>query len=308
MKKVLSLLSIIILLLLSTSCKTQKDISSQTSSIYSKPSNTLISKSQDTSEIDNVSSEIEFQQNSEVEVPKNNKSPVSSPSTSSGNDTQTKPNSNNTVPTTSEIKPKVIASRCQHSYTKPSCTAPLICSKCHEAGPSQYEGEKISFNHQFVDKKCQTCGYVSTLTQDNYVEFSGSFYETNKEITIDVLLLTLKKNITMYLNISFYKYENNDWQPYEGLYTQGEFFGLVAIPGEVLISETGVKYGRWDYLSNEILQKDPSAIVESDFSEGRLIRRFKVTFPEPGTYKCEVSEGKTPSQEKMDIIVKTFVV
>lgn len=299
MKKILSLLLVFMLFIL-CSCRSEKDISSQMNSFTSEIQSTQTSESQVSSKLETASSKVEVVPNSKV-------SETSSAVFSSSEVPQSEPD-NNIVETVLEIKPKVIASRCQHSYTKPSCTAPLICSKCSEAGPSQYEGEKITFNHLFVDKKCQICGYVSTLSQNNYVEFNGSFYETNKEITIDVLLLTPQKNISMYLNISCYKYENNSWQPYEGLYEQGEFFELVATPGEVLISENGIKYGRWDYLSNEVLQKDPSAIVESDFSEGRLIRRFKVSFPEPGMYKCEVSQGKTPSQEKMDLILKTFVI
>ena len=98
--------------------------------------------------------------------------------------------------------------------------------------------------------------------------------------------------------MAFYKYVNNDWIPYEGLYWVGEFFGLVATPGEILVSDTGVKYGRWDYMSNEILQQDPSATVETDFSEYRLIRRFKISIPEPGIYKYTITEG--PNNEKKE--------
>lgn len=298
MKKILSILLVFIFLFFSSSCRSEKDISSQTSSLAHETPNTQASESQVSSKMETVSSEVEVVSNSKV-------SEASSAAPSSSQVPQSKPN--NTVETISKINPKVIASICQHSYNKPSCTAPLICSKCSETGPSEYEGEKITYNHVFVDKKCIECGYVSTFSQENMVEFGGEFYETNKEVITDILLLTEETNVSRYLNITFYKYENNTWQPYEGFYEQGEYFGLVATPGEVLISENGIKYGRWDYLSNEILQKEPSATVESDFSEGRLIRRFKIIFSKPGIYRCSVGEGKTPGSPGNDYVIKTFV-
>ena len=133
-------------------------------------------------------------------------------------------------------------------------------------------------------------------TQVKYFEFCGNFFSTDQTVTLDVYLMTDEKEISIYPCVALYRYENNTWVPYSGLYEAGEFFALEATSGEVLTSN-GIKHGRWDYMSNEILKNDPNANVETDFSQSKLIRRFKIQITEPGTYNADVTDGPNDSQK-----------
>ena len=57
-----------------------------------------------------------------------------------------------------------------------------------------------------------------------------------------------------------------------------------------MVGYTGVRYGRWDIMSNEILQINPNVNVENELLS-RLIRRFKITIKEVGEYKVEVCDA-----------------
>lgn len=126
-----------------------------------------------------------------------------------------------------KFSPKVIASKCSHSFLPRTCTSLYPCTIC---------GELL----------------------------------TKKEV-------------------------NGNWQPYSGI-NVGEFFALEATHGEWVISN-GIAYGRYDYMSNTILKTNPNALVETDFGPARLIRRFKLSISEPGTYKVDVLDGPNDSKK-----------
>lgn len=201
-------------------------------------------------------------------------------------------NQNSNQNSKNKISPTVIASRCTHNYLAPTCTSLLPCTICGELG-DRYQGSKVGAGHSyfFGSKTCIVCGFEPK----EFYELNLDLYATNQIVTFDVYLVTEEKDISIYPCVALYREVNNNWEPYSGLCELGEFFALEATPGEELVSN-GVKHGRWDYMSNEILKTDPDALVETEFSNMRLIRRFKILIPEAGTYKVEVTDGPNNSK------------
>lgn len=203
------------------------------------------------------------------------------------------------------FSPKVIASRCTHNYNPPSCTSLVSCTICGELLTGLYEGKPIEYGHSYQNKKCVDCGFELK----GLVEISGNYFGVNQPITVDVSLNTNQQEISVYPCVALYKYVNNKWEPYNGMYDLGEFFALEATYGEELVSN-GVKYGRWDYMSNEIIKTNSQAIVEDDFTGSRLIRRFKLSIPEEGEYKIEITDGpdnsKKPSVMNHSYVLKIY--
>lgn len=210
------------------------------------------------------------------------------------------------------FKPTAIASICNHTYSEPTCSIPMRCTKC---GENDKDFTRIS--HTYVDHKCK-CGKIYPLTSEAFVEFSGNFFAVNQVITQDVYLQTSNKNVTIYPCITLYKLisdpklppEKEVWVPYEGFYEQGEYFALEVTEGEVIRTKDGLKYGRCDRMTNEAILKDPNAIVETDFSEHRLIMRNQITITESGIYKTVLSDGfndeKKDKNFKKDYMIQTY--
>jgi hypothetical protein len=190
-----------------------------------------------------------------------------------------------------KFSPKVIASKCSHSFLPRTCTSLYPCTICGELLTKKEVGQIVEYGHIYSNNKCTVCGFE----RKGSIEFSGNFFALNQPITIDISLMTEDKEIEIYPCITLYKEVNGNWQPYSGI-DVGEFFALEATHGEWVISN-GIAYGRYDYMSNTILKTNPNALVETDFGPARLIRRFKLSISEPGTYKVDVLDGPNDSKK-----------
>ena len=186
--------------------------------------------------------------------------------------------------------PTVIASRCSHQYVDPTCTSLVNCTICGEKIRGLYKGNKVGYGHYYKDKKCLICGFEYVAL----AEVCLNRFSVNQPLVCDIYLSSQEKYVSAYPCVSIYRFENNEWVPYNGMYELGEFFALDATYGGVL-EENGIKYGRWDYMTNEALKTDPNACLETEFASARLIRRFKFSIPEEGQYKIDITDGPNDS-------------
>lgn len=184
-----------------------------------------------------------------------------------------------------------VATDCEHDYTAATCTAAKRCTKCGVA-----EGEALG--HTFKDGKCTVCGATEdgyTQKYDVYVNEVG--YSLNSEVIIEVVLKTDDTDVTVYPCVCVYKKSGDDWVPYKADLSKGEYACLYASKGDTLKTEDGVSYGVWDAMTN-VNSADSKTKVETDFSSGRVIRRFTQTFKEKGEYKISVTDGKNNDQNE----------
>lgn len=182
--------------------------------------------------------------------------------------------------------PTIIPSRCSHVYNTPTCTSGSFCVLCGELFHTYSDGTKVCSNHfYYKSSACINCGF----TKEGSVEFNANFFGTNQEITITEQLTTDETDISIKPCIRFYKLINNDWVPYEIKIDAMEFFALEAEFGGIVESEDGVKHGLWYHMNNSALKSDSSAMVESNFTEPRVILKCKFTVPENGTYKSVIT-------------------
>lgn len=306
MKKILAIVLALVMVFFLTSCNDKKTQSELLNSVVEYEAETKSSESakkenskvSEISSIDVVSQTDISSNTSKIESSRSASSSVSS-SSSQTNDNGLGSNLKKT------FSPTVIASRCSHNYNPPTCTSLIPCTICGELLTGLYQGEKIGYGHFYKDKKCVNCGFEF----NGSVELSGDFFTVNQPITVDINLMTSEQEIEIYPCVTLYKYVENSWVPYNGMYEIGEFFALEATYGEELVSN-GVKYGRWDYMNNLSLKTNPDAIVEKDFVNSRLIRRFQFSIHEVGEYKIEITDGPNDSKKPMttnhDYIVKTY--
>lgn len=286
MKRKLLFLFVLILSVMLSACRGSND----NSSLNNSQSENLSTESETQLESE-VPSESET--SSESEVPPVSEIPLESevPSESEVPPVSETPPSD----TPKHYSPKVIASQCAHNYLPPTCVSLMPCTICGELYQGLYEGAQVGYGHYYNGNKCVNCGFE----RNGSLELSGNFFAVNQPITIDIRVMTTEKEIEIYPCITLYKEVNGAWVPYEGLYDVGEFFALEATVGEVLV-ENGVRYGRWDYMSNTILKTNPNAFVETEFAESRLIRRFKITIPESGTFCVKITDGPNDSLKNPD--------
>lgn len=285
MRKILSAVLVLVMAFSLTACSKEKNTSSdvnisttqgQVENNYAL--NTTTSENEDSSTV----------VTSQESIPEETSKPESIP-----NNTQTSSAvSNPTVNVPKTFSPKVIASQCTHNYLPPTCTSFMPCTICGEHLKGLYQGQKIEYGHLYDSNKCVDCGFERKGT----IELNLDYYALNQPITVDIYLTTTEEEIEIYPCVTLYKNVNGSWQPYNGMYEVGEFFALDATYGEVLESN-GVKYGRWDYMNNNILKTNPNAIIEKDFANSRLIRRFKISFSELGEYKLDVTNGPNDSKK-----------
>lgn len=305
MKKFLSLLLTLTLIFALVACNKDKNTSSIVNTTQSEEEITQTTENGNTTEDSSVETSSE-QSNSIVSSNQQLTSNNTTSNNTAPNNTTSNNNVNNSNPNTiKKFNPKVIASNCVHKYQSPTCTSLIPCTICGELLTGLYQNQKIEYGHSYINNKCSVCGFENKGT----LELNGSFFAINQKITVDINLMTNEQEIEIYPCVALYKYVNGSWKPYNGLYDVNEFFALEATHGEVLISN-GIKYGRWDYMNNGILKTNPNAIVEKNFTQSRLIRRFKLLIPETGEYKIEITDGPNNSKKVQgkdyQYIIKTY--
>ncbi len=292
MKRLLALVLCIFMLVGTTACKNAENSSSDAAAAPSSQNEDVSStNSEETNSADSSSVVSDASSNESATSSVASQKPAQN--TQSKPSTPTKPAEKVEKLTFDHFMPSVIASRCEHIYKPAGCSWYSLCKLCQEKCRDENYEYRAILLHDFVNSKCTICNRTQKLDDSNLVDLNLSYYATGQEITVDVYVTDLNPTVTLYPCITLEKcidVKKDIWIPYEGLYEVGEFFALEAKPGGIITSDKGVRYGRWDIMSNEILNTNPDAKVENQLLN-RLIRRFKVTFSEPGSYRTRMYDA-----------------
>lgn len=183
---------------------------------------------------------------------------------------------------------KVEEAQCLHVFMNATCTKAKFCDKCGIIIGSP-------LGHDFSKGICKRCNHKDPNYKPQ-AELNGVKYDVGTQVTVEIILKTEDKNVSVCPTYMIYKSTNGKWAPQDitakGLLADPygeEPLGESDKGGPVFTDGEELEYGLWRWMTFD---------ETIDFTEGKTIIKLKYTLAKEGTYKITLQDGLNKEQNQ----------